>query len=272
MAAYEAALNGQIEKPLRSKPGTINALAESYYPSADYVSLRDSTKATYRGIIERFRADHGDTRVANLEARHVRQIIASKADTPSVANNLLRILRLIMRHAVELGWRRDNPTTGVRKVKVKSSGFTTWSEDHIAAFLDHHQPGSRARLALMLLLYTGQRRSDVVRMGRQHVRDGVLSITQQKTGTLIDVPVLGELQAAIDALPKENLTFLTTAQGKPFSPAGFTNWFRDSVVAVADADGISRWECVSQWRLRLRFSDHSGWRSSRAGIFGGQKP
>lgn len=237
MTAYEAAMSGQAEKPLRSQPGTVNALAESYYQSADYIGLRDSTKATYRGIIERFRAEHGDKRVSKMEARHVRQIINDKAATPSAANNLLRVLRLMMRHAIELGWRRDNPTTGVRKIKVKSAGFATWTEAHIAAFLDYHGEGSRAYLALMLLLYTGQRRSDVVRMGRQHVRDGVLSITQQKTGTPIDVPVLGPLQAAIEATPRDNLNFLTTSQGKPFTPAGFTNWFRDCVVAVVDGEG-----------------------------------
>src|SRR5262249_10440900 len=83
------------------------------------------------------------------------------------------------------------------------------------------------RLALALLLYTGQRRGDVTRMGRQHIRDGVLTITQQKTGTTVAVPVLPGLRAAIDASAATNLTFLVTERGKPFPGPRFTQWFRD---------------------------------------------
>lgn len=240
MAAYEEALKGDpAPKATKAGPGTIDALVASYYQTADFVGLRPSTKKTYRGIIERFRAEHGHKRVAKMESHHVRKIIGAKADTPTAANNLLRMIHLLMRHAVEIGWRRDDPTEGVRKLRVRSEGFKTWDEHHIATFLDHHGEGSRAALALMLLLYTGQRRSDVVRMGRQHVRDGVLTITQQKTGTNVHVPLLRPLRKALDAVPLGRLTFIVTAQGKPFTPAGFTNWFRDMVKEAGLPKGLS---------------------------------
>jgi integrase len=80
-------------------------------------------------------------------------------------------------------------------------------------------------LALALLLYTGQRRGDVVRLGRQHIRNGVLSIKQSKTGAQVDLPVLPELQAALDLTPI-GMTFLVTGRGIPFTPDGFGFWFR----------------------------------------------
>jgi integrase len=66
-------------------------------------------------------------------------------------------------------------------------------------------------------------------MGQQHIRDGLLHVRQQKTGEPLQLPIFPELQAAIDAMPGKgrHLTFLVTMAGKPFSPAGFTNWFRD---------------------------------------------
>ena len=64
-----------------------------------------------------------------------------------------------------------------------SKGFHCWTDEEIAQFEAHHPIGSKPRLALALLLYTGQRRGDVIRIGRQHIRDGVLLIVQQKTGT-----------------------------------------------------------------------------------------
>jgi len=65
-------------------------------------------------------------------------------------------------------------------------------------------------------------------MGRQHVRNGTLSLRRQKTGVPFDVPVMPALQVAIDAMQGgDNLTFLVTARGKPFTAAGFGNWFRE---------------------------------------------
>lgn len=240
MAAYESAAKGEkleIGKTL-SAPGTISALVASYYRTSDFAGLRDSTKATYRGIIERFRTEHGEKRVATLQKVNVQRIIERKAETPAAANNLLRMLHLLMQHAVDLGWRTDDPTRDVRKVKNRTAGFMTWEEHHIDAFLAHHGPDTRAHLALMLLLHTGQRRSDVVRMGRQHLRDGVLSIVQQKTGQDVYIPLGADLREAIDRLPL-GMMFLVTAQGRPFTPAGFTNRFRDMVREVGLPDGLS---------------------------------
>ena len=177
-----------------------------------------------------------------MERRHVQKIIGERADTPAAAN-MLRMIHLLMRHAIELGWRGDDPSQGIRKPKQRKDGFLTWEEDHIAAFTAKHGQGSRAHLALMLLLYTGQRRSDVVRMGRQHVRNGVLSITQQKTGQDVHIPVHRDLKALLDALPLANLSFLITAQGKPFTPPGFTNWFREMVREAGLPDGLRKATC-----------------------------
>ncbi|RWR12041.1 tyrosine-type recombinase/integrase [Paenirhodobacter populi] len=243
MAAYEAAQNGEkleIAKD-RNVPGSIAALVASFYQTSDFKGLSDSTKATYRGIIERFRADHGHRLAKEMQLQHVQNIVAKKADTPAAANNLLRMIHLLMRHAVDLGWRRDDPTRGVRKVRNKTEGFLTWEEEHITAFEAHHKPGTRAHLALSLLLYTGQRRSDVVRMGRQHVRNGVLSITQQKTGQDVHIPLHSDLRVILDALPLDNLSFLVTAQGRPFTPASFTNWFREMVREVTtEENGVKK--------------------------------
>ena len=57
--------------------------------------------------------------------------------------------------------------------------------------------------------------------------DCQLVIRQQKTGTVVEIPVLAELQAELDMLPGDQLTFLVTEQGRPFAAAGFGNWFRD---------------------------------------------
>lgn len=239
MAEYAAAMEGdkaEIGKK-QTVPGSIDALIASYYRTADYSGMADATKRSVRNILERFRAEHGDKRVAHMEKRHVQKIMADKAETPDAANRLLRLIRTLMDHAVDLNWRRDNPAAGVKKLRHRSDGFATWEEDQIDAFLAYHGAGSRAHLAFSLLLYTGQRRGDVVRMGRQHVRAGVLTIVQQKTGQEVSIPIHPSLQAVLDDLPRDNLTFIMSERGGPMTPEGFTNWFRKLVESVVDADG-----------------------------------
>jgi integrase len=126
-----------------------------------------------------------------------------------------------------MGLLRDNPARNVRKFAVNSEGFHSWAESDVAAFEARHEPGSKARLALSLLLCTGQRRSDVVRMGWQHINGEFLSVVQDKTGVMLKVPVHPRLVATIRNMPRNNLTFLLTEAGAPFSAAGFGNWFRD---------------------------------------------
>jgi integrase len=75
----------------------------------------------------------------------------------------------------------DDPTLGVTRMKAKTTGYKTWSEDHIARLEAKHPIGSKERLAFALILYTGLRRTDVAKIGRQHIHDGVLSIDQGKT-------------------------------------------------------------------------------------------
>ena len=143
------------------------------------------------------------------------------------ANNLRKVLRAMMKHAVEIGLRADDPTRDVKAIRVKSNGFHSWNEDEIAQFEKRHPIGSLGRLAFALLLYTGQRRSDVVRMGPQHIRDGVLGVRQQKTGIELAIPVHSTLAAVIAETPTYHLTFLTNQFGRPFTAGYFGQWFRE---------------------------------------------
>ncbi len=245
MAAYYAALEmtdlpeSELRREIgakRTRPGSMGALIVSYTNSASFAFLAPSTQATYRNILAHLREDYGDDSVAGLKARHVRAIVEKKAaaGTPHAANNLKKILSVLMRHAVEANWRDDDPTAGVRPVRVKSKGHHSWTDIEIAAFEARWPVGTRARLAMGLLIYTGQRRGDVVRMGRQHVRAGAIEVVQQKTGATLAIPLHPALRTILDAAPKDHLTYLTTHHGKPFTAAGFGNWFRE----CCDAAGL----------------------------------
>ena len=227
MEVYESALSGQ---PLqigasKTKPGTVSAAIVGYYYDQSFLALAPSTQRPLRGILERFRAEHGDKRIALLQRQHIIALLRSKKRF--AARHWLMAIRALMKYAVEIGLREDNPAAGVKLPNLKTDGYHSWTEAEIAQFQAYHGLGTRARLALTLLLYTGQRRGDVIRMGRQHIRDGIMHVRQRKTGIELAIPIHGTLASTIAEAPADHLTFLTTRNGKPFSPAGFGNYFRD---------------------------------------------
>jgi integrase len=155
---------------------------------------------------------------------------------PHARRNWLKTMRGLLDFAVSERFIANNPATGLKMKVPSSEGHYAWSEHDIAQYEARHPIGTKARLALGLLLYTAQRRGDVIRMGRQHIRDGYLHIVQEKTGTPLQLPVRSELQAIFDATPSNHLTFLVTKSGGPYSGTDFSEFFRTQ----CDAAGLPK--------------------------------
>jgi integrase len=147
---------------------------------------------------------------------------------PTTAKNWLAAIRALTAHAIKRELIEADPTLGIRLRRIGGDGFHTWTEEQIAQFEAAHPIGSRERLAFALGLHTGQRRGDVVAMGRQHVRNGLIHVTQQKTGKALAIPIHPELQAVLAAVPATQMTFVQTLRGKPFDPHAFTPWFAEA--------------------------------------------
>ena len=155
---------------------------------------------------------------------------------PHAARSWRATLRSLCQFGVKRRYLRTDPTANIKPRAIKGDGFHTWTEDEISQFGRFHPLGTKPRLALALLLYTAQRRSDVVKMGRQHIRDGWLHVKQEKTDKPLAIPVHPELRAVLDATPSEHLTFLVTATGKPYGPNHFSETFRE----WCDAAGLPK--------------------------------
>lgn len=174
-AAYAAALagntpeNGAMRPSITvSAPGSLSALIASYMRSADYLGLRDTSKAGYYSRLETIRADHGHRTVSGLSReRIVTGILQPYADRPGAALDTLKKLRILIRHAINIGWIKNDPSLGIKRPKLQH--IRSWSEAEIKAFRDHWPLRSKQRLAFELFLNTGQRRSDVVRMAWSHI-------------------------------------------------------------------------------------------------------
>jgi integrase len=230
MHAYQAALGSAAKDATelgatRTLRGSVSAAIVAYYRDVTFLALAPGTRKMRRAILEQFRASYGDRHIAGLQRVHIVNLLGSKK--PFAARNWLKALRGLMQFLVATEQRPDDPTAGIRLPRARPGEIHSWTEAEIAQYEAHHVVGTRPRLALALLLYTAQRRSDVVVMGRQHIQAGAVIVRQRKTGRLLEIPIHLILAQILDATPADNLTFLTTAKGMPFSPAGFGNLFRE---------------------------------------------
>lgn len=257
--AYDAALAATLE----AKPEVAPAPTE---PGAKVALSGRPTPGTYRWLCLRFLAESAAHKHDSERTRHVRRLVLEstfvepiapgettlyadfpverlsvkairvlrdrKADAPEAGNSRVKALRKVLQWALdeEIPGITANLARDVPLFRGSAEGFHTWTLEEIAKFEARHPVGTKARLAFALLLYTGVRRSDVVRLGRQMVKDGWIRFVEEKGKRHVvkdrQIPVLPQLQAIIDATPSEHMTFLVTELGAPFTGDGFGNWFR----------------------------------------------
>jgi integrase len=245
-AEYRAALaqlGGATEPVTRER--TWRWLVESYLRSAEHKALHESTqKQRLRVLQETLREPRkpgapeviGDMPLSRMDERVIAILRDRKAGLPEAANIRVKAIRRVFAWAKDSGLVTVDPSRDVRRVRTSSQGFHVWTEAEIERFKERHPLGTKPHLALMIMLLTGVRRSDAVRLGRQHERkmaDGskmlVFTATKNKLRKpmRIEIPLLPELQKVLDASKIGDLTYLVTDYGRAFSEAGFGNRMRE---------------------------------------------
>jgi integrase len=222
-------------------PGSWRWLCEKYLSeSIEFKRMKDQGRKRRRAILESTWAEpfvpgepdaFATIPVSEITPKLVKILRDRKADVPETGNDRLKSIRQVFVWAVADESAESNPARDVPYYPPNSEGFHTWTVDEIGQFDACHALGTKPRLAKDLLLFTGVRRSDVVLLGKQMIRNGWLRFNEVKGREKIlkqrEIPVLSQLQASIDAFPSDHLTFLVTEFGKPFTANGFGNWFRD---------------------------------------------
>lgn len=225
-----------------SAPYAVNSLGwliDKYLAECpEFARLARIGKVRRRRILGELKEAHG-RRGMIMATEAISAGLAKRADLPGAANEWLKSIKALYSWAGRINLVKVNPASGVRRLKVATEGFHIWSLEEIKAYVTRHPKGSMAYLALMTLLLTGLRRSDATRLGRQHIRDGVVrfrpSKTEGKTGGELITVVARPLAEAMQACPppegSEDLAIIRNAFGRRFpSGAAFGNWFKDRCV------------------------------------------
>jgi len=230
---YEAAAAGR-PAAARGGPesGSLAWLIARYRDSAAWAALAPATRRQRDNIFLHVIESAGGEPYSRITRTVIAAGLNRRRATPWAALNFLKAMRGLFRWAQEAGMIETNPTIGVRWAAGKTKGWHCWTETEIAQFEARWPVGTRERLALTILLYTGLRRGDVVKIGRQHVRDGIITYRTEKNQTVIAIPLLPELTAVIDASPTGDLAFIAAASGQPMTKKSFGNWFADACRAA----------------------------------------
>lgn len=233
LEAYEAALGGKKLAPAATATtGTFKWLVGRYQASAKYAGLAKETQTFRAGILKRVAATAGNLRITNITRAMIAEGRDRRAETPFAAINYLKVMNQLFAFAVDAGYLKDNPAKGIDRPSPATTGHHVWTVAEVRRYQRQHPLGTRERLAMDLLLYTGLRRGDLVQLGRQHVRNGVIRYRATKNSVEIVLPMLPVLQATIDAGPTGDLTFLATKRNTPWKKESFGTWFREACIAA----------------------------------------
>lgn len=209
---YAEILTGDIQQP-RVSTRSFDALVKSYHESPRYKRLKPRTALDYDKYLAFFRERMGPANPVAMKRKDVIRLRDANAEKPYFANYSIRVLRVLMEHCIDLGWRDDNPVKGVSEIKTQTPGREPWPIELLAAYRAQCQIGTRERLVMELCVGTGQRIGDVLEMRWSDIQDGGVVVRQNKTGKELWVPILADLQAALNAASRHSVFILTNETG-----------------------------------------------------------
>jgi integrase len=220
--------------------GTYGWLCARYLTSPAFKRSAKLTQAVRRRVLEQTCLEpvhpgepetFASFPLARLSTKFLRVLRDRKSDVPGAANDRVRAIRAAFKWGCKEELLDSNAALALDLLPMPGAGFHSWTIDEVEQFEAAHAIGTKARLAISLLLWTGVRRSDVVRLGRQlRAKSGWLRFTQTKNKdrkpVTTEIPILPELQRVLDTSPLGDPTYLVTDYGHPFTANGFSNWFR----------------------------------------------
>lgn len=189
----------------RAKVGyTVSALVDDYLASARFASLAENTRSSYVTQSEKVKDVWGHYPASRLESQYVREIIEGGKWGGGTSNMVLAFIGTVYTWGRRNKGLTINPTRDVDR--FEGDPYEPWPEDVLEAALASDDP--QLRLAVHLLYFTGQRIGDVLKMRWGDIRDGFVYVRQQKTGKVVEPPLISDLRDELDRTPKTGLTII----------------------------------------------------------------
>ncbi len=205
--------------------GSLEWLIRRYCEGSDWAALAPATRDQRENILRHVERQAGDVPFTAITRAKIIEGRENRKATPNQANNFIKTMRGFFHWALDVEIAKADPTEDVKLLTVKTDGFHVWTDEEVARFEARWPIGTRERLAFDLLLYTGLRRGDAVRLGRQRVKDGVFKLKTEKNGVVVEAPILPPLTRSIEAAPTGDLAFIAGERSKPTAKSRLATGF-----------------------------------------------
>ena len=188
----------------------------------------------------------GELPLPSITRRAVVRLQDKIAETqPRTAIEVTKVLNLVFLCALDRGDVDINPADGVKKpARYKPKQHEAWTDEQIAMFIAGAKPVWRR--AVIVALYTGLRRGDLIRLSRSHIKKGSIRINIEKTDGETVIPIHSELAAELEReMPAASLMLIPTARGRQMRPNSLTHgiqkeWKRFGVENGPPVHGLRR--------------------------------
>jgi len=267
-AEYQAAIAGgparHTSTPANNITGSLAWLIERYRETGEWTRLSLATRRLRENIFKHVIDSAGTQFAAKITTATI--MAARDRRTPIQAKHFMTAMRGLFRWAFRAKLIKSDPTGGVTDLPLpKNDSHLPWSDDDVTAYETRWPIGTRQRVWFDVLAYTGLRRGDAVRLGRQHVRNGVANIKTEKTGAVVALPILATLAKTLSAGPCGDLTFIAGKNGRPLTKESFGNLFRH---ACRDAGLVNRSAHGLRKAAATRAAEHGATEAELEAIFG----
>lgn len=205
---------------------TIEALMLAYEHSPEWRKLSASTQATYTRYLTYF-AGIGHLQAATFDRRSVMELRDHVAEDrgDGAANTFMIAASSLFSWAVKRGWLVQSPC--LRIERLEGGEYPAWSWQEVEHALPHlREP---LRRAVILALYTGQRRGDVCQMTWAAYNGSKIRVRQEKTRQPMVIPCHPSLSAELDRWERIAPTMLTSDNGRPWRPSHISNAMCDAL-------------------------------------------
>jgi integrase len=240
--AYQAAINGESPQATgKAAKGSLEWLWMLYRQTGAWTDLSMATRRQRENIMHGVLKTGGNKPLSSITGSAIKHGIDRRK--PFAARHFVDTMRGLYKWAVAAEHVTSDPTAGKAVAKPKTKGFPVWTEEDLEQFERRWPIGTRERVMFDVYLYTGLRRGDAAKLGKQHIRNGVITIDTEKTGTRVTIPVLPELAETIAAGPTGELSIIASKKGQPIRKEVLGNLFREACRAAGinkSAHGIRK--------------------------------
>lgn len=213
--------------------GSVGWLIQEYRLSPEWAKLADATRASYGRYLVELREKYKDMDWRTVDRPSIIEVRDKHKGRRS--DYYVSMLSILGELAIDKGLVEVNPAKGVKKRGSKTE-WRAWDAEELLWF-EGTASREPLRLAYFLALYTGQRLSDVLAMIWHDIKDGVIKVTQSKTGAESWIPIHKTLAEVLEGTTKRGIHIVAAENGRPYTANGFTTVWRREILECG-LDGV----------------------------------